>query len=118
MDGGPHVPSATGLSSSPSRRQKQPLPASLKISSFLAFQKTSQGSAVASPVRRKPLPPNASPLTSKPTSPDHDAATTNVAGKSLVKEATATSAPSANGQAVLLPPVEESPSLFVRDLDQ
>ncbi|KAL9115446.1 MAG: hypothetical protein Q9227_000767 [Pyrenula ochraceoflavens] len=41
------------LSGSPSQRSRQNIPASLKISSFLNFQKQPQ----PSPIRRKPLPP-------------------------------------------------------------
>lgn len=118
MDTGPHAPRTTGLSSSPSqKRQKQAPPANLKISSFLAFQKTAQGSAAASPIRRKPLPPNASPLTPKFTFPNN--ASSDVSGMRLVTEASGFPLPPpTEARTTSLMPVDESPTLVVRNLDE
>jgi len=69
MDHSKHngAPLDPGAPIAPSR-QKQALPVKISVPSFSAFRAQTPPISVASPVRRKPLPPNASPLLTKTSS--------------------------------------------------
>ncbi len=110
---------APGPNSVHSTRQRQALPVKIPVPSFSAFRAQTPPISVASPVRRKPLPPNASPLLTGPSSgvpvaatrdPEHD--------DSLTKASPQRPTAGPNRAVWLSQPWKSSPPLVVRDLDR
>ncbi|KAI9738693.1 MAG: hypothetical protein M1834_008198 [Cirrosporium novae-zelandiae] len=106
----------TGISSvaaSPSR-ERRTLPADIATHVFPSFPAQTLNDAVPSPIRRKPLPPNASPITTKPRSATGGAVLGGTVGRHW--DGLTTSA--ASSRPPWLSPPEESPPFAVSDLDK
>jgi hypothetical protein len=125
MDTGSFPPNPGGYpgpasSFSPPRRKK--LPSALKIPA--AFQQKNQIiSPTSEPVKRKPLPPSASSISTKP-SPEQLKRAGSAKVQALQSQFSTLEPkplPRSNTEPVrpaVLEPVEESPQLVVRDLDR
>ncbi|KAI9854524.1 MAG: hypothetical protein M1830_006523 [Pleopsidium flavum] len=113
------APLESGQTSVHSTRQRQALPVKIAVPSFSAFRAQTPSISVGSPVRRKPLPPNASPLLTRPSSgvplaairnPGHD--------PSLIQDSLQRSTAGPNRALWSSQPWSSSPPLVVRDLDR
>lgn len=115
-NGAPLDPS---LPSALSTRQKQALPVKNSVPSFRAFRAQTPPIAVTSPVRRKPLPPNASPLLTKAPSAAAQAAVNKTDYEDSPIGPTLRHPPTGLDRALWASqPWPSSPPLVVRDLDR
>jgi hypothetical protein len=113
------APLDPGVPIAPSR-QKQAVPAKISVPSFSVFRAQTPRISLASPVRRKPLPPNASPLLTKTSSAaPAQAAVSKTDYDDSPIGATLQHPPTGLDRALWASqPWTSSPTLVVRDLDR
>lgn len=114
--GAPLDPAFTSL---PSTRQGHALPVKIPVPSFSTFRAHTPRIALPSSVRRKPLPPDASPVIPKPPPGIPAAAGRTVAEESYPFDVSLHLSPTRSERAVWSSqPWSNSPPLVVRDLDR
>ncbi|OCL09534.1 hypothetical protein AOQ84DRAFT_220764 [Glonium stellatum] len=104
-------------------RQKPSSLANIAVQSFAAFRAQTSSVPVSSPVRRKPLPANASPIASRFSSAEYSGSPKVVGDRGFIQRSYSIDSPPPQGlprlEPILSPPLSSTQENFVpRDLDR